>query len=163
LEQELLEKGSSMGFSAGAVDDKYKRMKDVVMNEMKENFKPEFINRLDEVIVFRQLNEAEITQIIDLMLNELNQRLKEQDVDLLFTQEVKDMLIKEGYNATMGARNMRRTISKLIEDPLAEEMLTGNLPKNTPIELKVNADKKVYFEKRLDLEKKDKDLAEASS
>jgi ATP-dependent Clp protease ATP-binding subunit ClpC len=158
-----LEKGSSMGFSVGAVDDKYKRMKDVVMNEMKENFKPEFINRLDEVIVFRQLNEAEITQIIDLMLNELNQRLKEQDVDLLFTQEVKDMLIKEGYNATMGARNMRRTISKLIEDPLAEEMLTGNLPKNTPIELKVNADKKVYFEKRLDLEKKDKDLAEASS
>jgi len=158
-----LEKGSSMGFSAGAVDDKYKRMKDVVMNEMKENFKPEFINRLDEVIVFRQLNEAEITQIIDLMLNELNQRLKEQDVDLFFTQEVKNMLIKEGYNATMGARNMRRTISKLIEDPLAEEMLTGNLPKNTPIDLKVNADKKVYFEKRLDLEKKDKDLAEASS
>ncbi|RYY00444.1 ATP-dependent Clp protease ATP-binding subunit [bacterium] len=160
-----LEKGSSMGFSVGnVVDDKYKRMKEVVMNEMKENFKPEFINRLDEVIVFRQLNEMEITQIIDLMLTELNQRLKEQEVDLVFGPEVKQMLIKEGYNSTMGARNMRRTISKFIEDPLAEEMLTGNLPKNTPLELKVtDGSSKVYFEKRVDLEKKDKNLAEASS
>lgn len=160
-----LEKGSSMGFSVGSVvDDKYKRMKEVVMNEMKENFKPEFINRLDEVIVFRQLNEMEITQIIDLMLTELNQRLKEQEVDLVFGPEVKQMLIKEGYNSTMGARNMRRTISKFIEDPLAEEMLTGNLPKNTPLELKVtDGSSKVYFEKRVDLEKKDKNLAEASS
>ena len=160
-----LEKGSSMGFSVGnVVDDKYKRMKEVVMNEMKENFKPEFINRLDEVIVFRQLNEMEITQIIDLMLTELNQRLKEQEVDLVFGPEVKQMLIKEGYNSTMGARNMRRTISKFIEDPLAEEMLTGNLPKNTPLELKVTeGSSKVYFEKRVDLEKKDKNLAEASS
>ncbi len=158
-----LEKGSSMGFSMTQVDDKYKRMKEVVMNEMKENFKPEFINRLDEVIVFRQLNEEEITQIIDLMLVELQNRLKEQEVDLLFTQEVKNMLIKEGYNQTMGARNMRRTISKFVEDPLAEEMLTGNLPKNTPLELKVKEGTKVYFEKRLDLEKKEKNLAETSS
>ncbi|MFN8575772.1 MAG: ATP-dependent Clp protease ATP-binding subunit [Candidatus Sericytochromatia bacterium] len=160
-----LEKGASMGFSTGtnASEDKYKRMKDIVMSEMKENFRPEFINRIDEIIIFRQLTKEEITQIIDLMLEELNQRLKEQEVDLVFTQEVKDLLIKEGYNATMGARNMRRTISKLIEDPLAEEMLTGNLPKNTPIDLKVNADNKVYFEKRLDLEKKDKNLAETSS
>lgn len=160
-----LEKGASMGFSTGtnASEDKYKRMKDIVMSEMKENFRPEFINRIDEIIIFRQLTKEEITQIIDLMLEELNQRLKEQEVDLVFTQEVKDLLIKEGYNATMGARNMRRTISKLVEDPLAEEMLTGNLPKNTPIDLKVNADNKVYFEKRLDLEKKDKNLAETSS
>ena len=160
-----LEKGSSMGFSGSAnvADDKYKRMKEVVMSEMKENFKPEFINRLDEIIVFRQLNEAEITEIIDLMLAELIKRLKEQDVDLVFTPEVKQMLIKEGYNAAMGARNMRRTISKFIEDPLAEEMLTGNLPKNTKLELKVKDVNKVYFERTLDLEKKEKDLAETSS
>lgn len=150
-----LEKGSSMGFSTGGdpSEDKYKRMKDIVMSEMKDNFRPEFINRIDEIIIFRQLTKEEITQIIDLMLVELNQRLKEQEVDLEFTQEVKDLLIKEGYNATMGARNMRRTISKLVEDPLAEEMLSGNLPKNTPLDLKVK-DNKVYFEKRLDLEKK---------
>ena len=160
-----LEKGSSMGFSGSAnvADDKYKRMKEVVMSEMKENFKPEFINRLDEIIVFRQLNEAEITEIIDLMLAELIKRLKEQEVDLVFTPEVKQMLIKEGYNAAMGARNMRRTISKFIEDPLAEEMLTGNLPKNTKLELKVKDVNKVYFERTLDLEKKEKDLAETSS
>lgn len=159
-----LEKGSSMGFSTGGdpSEDKYKRMKDIVMSEMKDNFRPEFINRIDEIIIFRQLTKEEITQIIDLMLVELNQRLKEQEVDLEFTQEVKDMLIKEGYNATMGARNMRRTISKFVEDPLAEELLSGNLPKNTPLDLKVK-EGKVYFEKRLDLEKKDKNLAEASS
>ncbi|MBC7474606.1 MAG: ATP-dependent Clp protease ATP-binding subunit [Candidatus Sericytochromatia bacterium] len=158
-----LEKGSGFGFSAGVADDKYKRMKDIVMNEMKENFKPEFINRLDEIIVFRQLNEAEITQIIDLMLKELGNRLKEQEIDLEFTDEVKQLLIKEGYNATMGARNMRRSISRLIEDPLAEELLTGNMPKNEPLALRVNKDKKVYFEKKVDLTKKVKNLAEASS
>jgi ATP-dependent Clp protease ATP-binding subunit ClpC len=159
-----LDKGGGMGFTTAAPDDRYKRMKDVVMTEMKENFRPEFINRLDEVIVFRQLTEEEITEIIDLMLKEVNERLKEQEIDMEFTPDVKKALIKEGYNPAMGARNMRRTISKILEDPLAEELLAGNIPKNEPLQLKVGENNKLIIEKKaVDLNKKEKNLAEASS
>lgn len=143
-----LEKGASMGFATGGVDDKYKRMKDVVMSEMKENFRPEFINRLDEVIVFRQLIESEITQIVDIMLKEVRNRLKEQDIIAEFDDDFKKMLVKEGFNPTMGARNMRRAISKYVEDPLAEDLLMGNVPKNEPLILKLGENNKVKFEKK---------------
>lgn len=143
-----LEKGASMGFATGGVDDKYKRMKDVVMSEMKENFRPEFINRLDEVIVFRQLVESEITQIVDIMLKEVRNRLKEQDIIAEFDDDFKKMLVKEGFNPTMGARNMRRAISKYVEDPLAEDLLMGNVPKNEPLILKLGENNKVKFEKK---------------
>ncbi|MFN8673200.1 MAG: ATP-dependent Clp protease ATP-binding subunit [Candidatus Sericytochromatia bacterium] len=151
-----LEKGASMGFSMGGVDDKYKKMKDVVMSEMKENFRPEFINRLDEVIVFRQLIEAEITQIVDIMLKEVTNRLKEQEITVEFSDEVKKMLVKDGFNPTMGARNMRRSISKLIEDPLAEDLLVGNVPKNEPIVVNLAEGTKIKLDKKnsLDLDKK---------
>lgn len=159
-----LDKGSSMGFSAGGVDDKYKKMKDVVMSEMKENFRPEFINRIDEVIVFRPLNEAEITQIVDIMMADLNKRLVEQEIQMEFDTEVKLMLVKEGYNASMGARNLRRAISRLIEDPLAEELLMGNIPKETPLVIKIAEGTKIKYERKdgsIDVSKKE--LAESAS
>ncbi|GIW22095.1 MAG: ATP-dependent Clp protease ATP-binding subunit ClpC [Candidatus Sericytochromatia bacterium] len=147
-----LEKGTSMGFSIGKNEneDKYNRMKEIVMNELKENFRPEFINRLDEVIVFRQLTEKEITKIVDLMLKELIDRLKEQEIIVEFSDEVKAMLVKEGYNPTLGARNMRRTISKLIEDPLAEEILATNIPKNQPLIVKLKDKNKIYLENKVE-------------
>jgi len=152
-----LEKGTSMGFSLSTNpnEDKYNRMKEIVMNDLKENFRPEFINRLDEVIVFRQLTEEEITKIVDLMLKELIERLKEQEIFVEFDKDVKTMLVKEGYNPTIGARNMRRTISKLVEDPLAEEILSGNIPKNKELVVKVKDKNKIYLENKI----KDKELA----
>jgi len=150
-----IEKGSSMGFHTNLEEDRYKRMKEIVMSEMKENFRPEFLNRLDEVIVFHILTKDEITLIVDIMLKEIYQRLKEQNIEMEFSGEVKEMLLKEGYSESMGARNLRRTISKFIEDPLSEEILMGNTPKNETIVLKVKDVNKIYFEKKIDIEKKE--------
>ncbi len=125
-----IEKGQSLGFQAGGDgDNRYRKMKDVVMDELKNNFRPEFINRIDEIIVFHPLSQDEITTIVDVMLKEVRNRLQEQEYDLELSPEVHAMLAKEGYNPSYGARPLRRAIQRLIEDPLAEEILTGTLKK----------------------------------
>ncbi|MFP5503038.1 MAG: ATP-dependent Clp protease ATP-binding subunit [Candidatus Sericytochromatia bacterium] len=126
-----IEKGQSLGFQTGGEDNKYRKMKDVVMDELKNNFRPEFINRIDEIIVFHPLSKDEIAEIVDVMLKEVRTRLKEQEYGLELTAEVEAMLAEEGYNPSYGARPLRRAIQRLIEDPLAEEILTGNLKKGT--------------------------------
>ena len=126
-----IEKGQSLGFQTGGEDNKYRKMKDVVMDELKNNFRPEFINRIDEIIVFHPLSKEEIAEIVDVMLKEVRTRLKEQEYGLELTAEVEAMLAEEGYNPSYGARPLRRAIQRLIEDPLAEEILTGNLKKGT--------------------------------
>ena len=98
-------------------------MKDKVVAELKKTFKPEFINRLDGVIVFHSLNNDEIRRIADLLLNRLRKQMKEQDITLDVTDEAMDLLAKRGYDPTFGARPLRRIIQNLIEDPLAEGML----------------------------------------
>ncbi|HEY9721261.1 MAG TPA: ATP-dependent Clp protease ATP-binding subunit [Oscillatoriaceae cyanobacterium] len=126
-----IEKGQTLGFSSGGEDNKYRKMKDVVMDELKNNFRPEFINRIDEIIVFHPLTKPEIGQIVDIMLKEVRSRLKEQEFALELTSEVEEMLTAEGYNPSYGARPLRRAIQRLIEDPLAEEILAGALKKGT--------------------------------
>ena len=128
-----IEKGQSLGFATGGEENKYRKMKDVVMDELKNNFRPEFINRIDEIIVFHPLTQDEITTIVDVMLAEVRNRLKEQEYDLELTPEVHAMLAKEGYNPSYGARPLRRAIQRLIEDPLAEEILAGALRKGVII------------------------------
>ncbi|MEB3196954.1 MAG: ATP-dependent Clp protease ATP-binding subunit [Candidatus Sericytochromatia bacterium] len=124
-----IEKGQSLGFQTGGEDNRYRKMKDVVMEELKNNFRPEFINRIDEIIVFHPLSKEEISQIVDVMLAEVRNRLKEQEYDLELTREVHELLANEGYNPSYGARPLRRAIQRLIEDPLAEEILAGSLKK----------------------------------
>ena len=126
-----IEKGASLGFQSGGDDGRYRKMKDVVMDELKNNFRPEFINRIDEIIVFHPLTRDEINLIADVMLKEVRNRLKEQEYDLELASDVRDMLANEGYNPSYGARPLRRAIQRLIEDPLAEEILSGALPKGT--------------------------------
>jgi ATP-dependent Clp protease ATP-binding subunit ClpC len=126
-----IEKGSSLGFQTGGDDNKYRKMKDVVMEELKNNFRPEFINRIDEIIVFHPLSQDEITTIVDVMLKEVRNRLAEQEYELELSPEVHAFLAKEGYNPAYGARPLRRAIQRLIEDPLAEEILAGTLKKGT--------------------------------
>ena len=126
-----IEKGQSLGFATGGEDNKYRKMKDVVMDELKNNFRPEFINRIDEIIVFHPLTKEEIGQIVDVMLKEVRARLTEQEYNLELTPEVEELLTNEGYNPSYGARPLRRAIQRLIEDPLAEEILTGALQKGT--------------------------------
>ena len=111
------------------VQKEYEETKKEVMAELKKELRPEFINRIDEIIVFHKLNDNEIGQIIDIMLKEVVNRLKEQKYDIELEPEVKKMVAKEGIDKNFGARPLRRTIQNLVEDKLAEEILDGKLNK----------------------------------
>lgn len=108
----------------------YEEIKKEVMAELKKELRPEFINRIDEIIVFHKLNDNDINQIIDIMLKEVVNRLKEQKYDVEFEPDVKEMIAKEGIDKNFGARPLRRTIQNLVEDKLAEEILDGKLAKD---------------------------------
>ncbi len=107
----------------------YEEIKKEVMAELKKELRPEFINRIDEIIVFHKLNDNDINQIIDIMLKEVVNRLKEQKYDVEFEPDVKEMIAKEGIDKNFGARPLRRTIQNLVEDKLAEDILDGKLVK----------------------------------
>lgn len=99
------------------------------MNELKKSFRPEFLNRIDEIIVFHSLDEKHIAEIVSLMADELRKRLKEQEVDFILTDNAKNFLAKEGFDPSYGARPLRRAIQKHIEDRLSEELLKGSISK----------------------------------
>jgi ATP-dependent Clp protease ATP-binding subunit ClpC len=128
----VIEKGgmNSLGFEIAdgdAAEAKYNRIRSLVNEELKQYFRPEFLNRLDEIIVFRQLDESEIKEIADIMLNEVFGRLREQGITLEVTEAFKNRLVKEGYNPSYGARPLRRAIMRLLEDSLAEEILSSRI------------------------------------
>ena len=126
----VIEKGGGglgFEFTESAADAQYNRVRSLVNEEMKQFFRPEFINRLDEIIVFRQLNKEEVKQIADIMLQQVFSRLTEQGITLSVTEKFKELLVTEGYNPSYGARPLRRAIMRLLEDVLAEEMLSGKL------------------------------------
>ena len=121
-------KGVMMGFAPENDDlNAYERMKTKVQQELKQHFRPEFLNRIDDVIVFHQLSKAEIVSIVDLMINHLDERLKDRDISLDLTQVARELLAERGYDSSMGARPLRRTIQREIEDPLSEKMLFGEI------------------------------------
>lgn len=127
---ETIKKSSTLGFTVVADAEKdYNYMKDKVMDELKKSFRPEFLNRIDEIIVFHSLDEKHIAQIVTLMAEDLRKRLKEQDVDFGLTERAVKFLAKEGFDPTYGARPLRRAIQKHIEDRLSEELLKGNINK----------------------------------
>ena len=97
------------------------------MNEMKIRFKPEFLNRVDEIIVFKQLDEKEIEKIVDLMLNAATGRLAERDIKVEVTEKMKKYIAKKGFDPLYGARPLRRAIQSLVEDKLAENLLDGKI------------------------------------
>lgn len=129
----LITDRKQLGFAnkEGEADSKkeYEEIKKEVMAELKKELRPEFINRIDEIIVFHKLNDDDINQIIDIMLKEVVNRLKEQKYDVKFEPDVKELIAKEGIDKNFGARPLRRTIQNLVEDKLAEEILDGKLVK----------------------------------
>jgi ATP-dependent Clp protease ATP-binding subunit ClpC len=115
-------------------EESYNDMKDRVTAEGRKVFRPEFLNRLDDIIVFHQLNRAEVKEIADLMIHELQKRLKEErDVTLTLDASAWELLIQKGYDPKYGARPMRRTIEKYIENPISEEILLGNITSGTAV------------------------------
>ena len=127
-------KESTMGFVAGNKEsDEYARMKNRILEEIKKSFRPEFLNRIEDTIVFHPLNRDHLKHIVDLMLKELVKRLAEKEVEVEVTEQAKEVIIKEGYNPIYGARPLRRAIQTLVEDRLSEEMLRTGLDKGTSI------------------------------
>jgi ATP-dependent Clp protease ATP-binding subunit ClpC len=125
----LITETKQMGFSPGN-DDKgknYETMKNSVMGELKKAFKPEFLNRVDEVIVFHTLDLEHIMKIVGLMINKLVARLKQNNITMEITDEAKELLAREGFDKTYGARPLRRAIQSMVEDKLAEEILEGTI------------------------------------
>jgi len=116
-----------LGF--GDTDDvsKYEDMKNSIMSELKKSFRPEFINRIDEIIVFRQLTKDDIRKIVELMLLSVTRRLTEMDIKVKITDAAKDYLSKEGFDNQYGARPLKRAIQRLVEDRMSEELLLGNI------------------------------------
>merc|ERR1719263_677446 len=126
----VIEKGGGgLGFQLNEdkEDTSYNRIKSLVNEELKNYFRPEFLNRLDEIIVFRQLTKSEVREIAAYMLKDVFTRLKEKEIDLEVTERFRDRLVDEGYSPSYGARPLRRAIMRLLEDVLAERMLGGLL------------------------------------
>ncbi|MBI5175905.1 MAG: ATP-dependent Clp protease ATP-binding subunit [Candidatus Melainabacteria bacterium] len=140
----------TLGFQVQTADaehsDRYKKIKDLVMDSMKKTFRPEFLNRIDEIIVFQQLTKEEIRHIVDIMSADLQGRIKAQGMELVVTNDCKDLIAKEGYNPTYGARPLRRAIQRMLEDNMAEQVLQGNFKEGDVIETVLEGDT-VKFQK----------------
>jgi ATP-dependent Clp protease ATP-binding subunit ClpC len=142
----VIEKGGGglgFDFAASQEDALYTRIRSLVNEELKQYFRPEFLNRLDEIIVFRQLTKPEVKEIADLMLNEFFKRMLDKDIVLTVTERFKELLVQEGYNPSYGARPLRRAIMRLLEDSLAEEILTGKVREGASVQVDVDDDGKV--------------------
>jgi ATP-dependent Clp protease ATP-binding subunit ClpC len=142
----VIEKGGGgFGFeySGNQAESQYNRIRDKVNEDLKQYFRPEFLNRLDEIIVFRQLTRDEVKQIADIMLREISMRLMERGITLKVTERFKDRLVEEGYDPSYGARPLRRAIMRLLEDSLAEAMLSGQVNNGDTAVIDVDADGQV--------------------
>ncbi|HUU49415.1 MAG TPA: AAA family ATPase [Nitrospinota bacterium] len=133
---ELITKDSvAIGFGRDTSDKRYEDIKNKVLSEVKKVFKPEFLNRVDDLIVFHQLDEGHIRKIVDLLINNLKERIKEEKLEIIVTDRVKEKLAKEGFNPFYGARPLKRTIEKLIENPLAQKIISKEFEKGNLIEV----------------------------
>ncbi len=131
-----------IGFSGSEDKNKnYEQIKSNVMSELKKEFRPEFLNRIDEIIVFKQLDEVEIEKIVEIMIKTSIQRLESRDISVNVTDELKKHIAKKGFDKSYGARPLRRAIQNLIEDKLAEEILDGNIKDGDKVTLTVEDDK----------------------
>ena len=130
---ELLKKQTTVGFGAADEASDYRGMKDKIRGEVKKSFKPEFLNRVDDTVVFRALNRDDLMKIVDIEARKVEERLKNQGVHITLDDKARDYLIEKGYNPQFGARPLRRAIERGIEDKLAEEILRGKIKKGSTV------------------------------
>jgi len=144
-----VEKGATLGFQKTSEEDQYKRVKESITTELKNVFNPEFLNRIDEVIIFHPLNKEHLLQIVDNMISEVNGRLTVSNMHLEVTEDVKEWLIQEGYQPSYGARPMRRAIQRHIEDPLSEEIIKGRFKESRRIKIVLKDNKPDFVEEEI--------------
>jgi ATP-dependent Clp protease ATP-binding subunit ClpC len=141
---DLIRRQTTMGFSPITDEFSYDKMKEKIMDEAKRLFRPEFLNRLDDAIVFRALTKPELVEVLVLEVSKVTQRLKGRSLQLSLDEAAKEFLLQKGYDPANGARPMRRAVERNLEDPLAEEILKGSLQPNEPILVTVQDGKLVF-------------------
>ncbi len=141
---ESAKRSKSIGFNNSDEDVDYEKMKELIMDEAKKSFRPEFLNRLDDVIVFHALDKQALMKILDLEITKVVERLEKKDINLVLDEKARDFLAEKGHDPEYGARPMRRAVERFMEDPLAEEILRGKLVEGQPIQVSA-ADNKLTF------------------
>jgi ATP-dependent Clp protease ATP-binding subunit ClpC len=141
---DIIKRQSTLGFSPITDESSYERMRERILDEAKKTFRPEFLNRLDDMIVFRSFTKPDLIQILDLEINKVLERLRHKNLRLELDAKAKDFLVEKGYDPQYGARPMRRSVERFLEDPLAEEILKGNLHEGEPITVTAENDKLVF-------------------
>ena len=139
--------GATIGFTNAGGEIQYEKMREQILDESKRVFRPEFLNRLDEVIVFRPLSRTDLVTILDLEINKVLQRLKDKKITLELDAKARDFLLEKGHNPEYGARPMRRAVERFLEDPLAEEILRGTLHDGDPVEVSSDKEKLTFSQK----------------
>ncbi|PID58111.1 ATP-dependent Clp protease ATP-binding subunit ClpC [candidate division KSB3 bacterium] len=139
-----LEKSSSLGFQQASETRSFDRMNSMIQGELKRVFNPEFLNRLDGTITFHPLDKTHISQIVEIMLDEVNTQLQKRDLELRLSPEAKTWLIQKGFNPAYGARPLRRIIQRYLEDPLAEEVLKGRFAEHGRIDVIIEHERPAF-------------------
>jgi ATP-dependent Clp protease ATP-binding subunit ClpC len=144
---DTIKKQSTLGFSPITDESSYEKMREKILDESKRTFRPEFLNRLDDLIVFRSFTKPDLIQILDLEVEKVLERLRRKSLHLALDEKAKEFLVEKGYNPDFGARPMRRAVERFLEDPLAEEILRGSLHEGEPIQVTRDGDKLVFNQK----------------
>jgi ATP-dependent Clp protease ATP-binding subunit ClpC len=144
---DTIRRQSTLGFSPITDEGTYEKMRERILEESKKTFRPEFLNRLDDVIVFRSFTKPDLIQILSLEVEKVLERLRRKSLHLELDEKAKDFLVEKGYDPQYGARPMRRAVERFLEDPLAEEILKGNLHEGEPIAVTTDNEKLVFNQK----------------
>jgi ATP-dependent Clp protease ATP-binding subunit ClpC len=144
---DTIKKQSTLGFSPITDESSYEKARERVLEEAKKTFRPEFLNRLDDLIVFRSFTKPDLIQILNLEVDKVLERLRKKNLQLELDEKAKDFLVEKGYDPQYGARPMRRAVERFFEDPLAEEILKGALHEGDLIQVSADKEKLVFNQK----------------
>ncbi|MGW8271963.1 MAG: ATP-dependent Clp protease ATP-binding subunit ClpC, partial [Thermodesulfovibrionales bacterium] len=142
----VIEKSTPLGFQKASEETVHNKIKENVLTELKKTFNPEFLNRVDEIVVFHPLEKEHLHAIIDLLVDEVNRQLLERELSIELDEEVKQWLVERYFQPSYGARPMRRAIQREIEDPLAEEMLRGRFKGATRVRVVLEESRPAFVE-----------------
>jgi ATP-dependent Clp protease ATP-binding subunit ClpC len=149
---DAVKKGGGLGFMGGGPTADYNQLRTQMLDEAKRVFKPEFLNRFDDIVVFRKLTREDVSLILDIELGKVRKRLENKGHALVLSRPAMDFILDQGFSESMGARPLRRTIEKLLEDPLAEDILRGRFESAQTIEVTSQAGKLAFRQRRRDAE-----------
>ena len=144
---DMIKRQSTLGFSPITDEATYEKMRERIMDDARRTFRPEFLNRMDDAIVFRSFTKPDLIQILDLEIEKVLQRLRHKNIKVELDEKAKEFLVEKGYNPDLGARPMRRAVERFLEDPLAEEILKGTLHENEATQVTSDGEKLVFHQK----------------